>query len=217
MISILAAKNTACPSGNGMNSESLVFLPEAHSYLYDGVRVPCVSDLCRFVSREIYQDTPQWKMDAAAARGTAVHAAAEKLDRTGEAEIDDVYLPYLEAYAAFRREQSVSWEFIEQSFFHPAFRYAGTIDRYGILDGKKTLVDLKTTYAVHRPVCAASLNLYRLLLESNGYPVERMLLLHLQKTRKYRLIPFEIDNDIPYALLILQKLTYKRKRGKRNG
>lgn len=196
---------------------SFSFDGDGHIYLLDGERIPCVSDLCRFVSREVYQDTPQWKMDAAAARGTAVHAATEALDKYGEAEIEDEYLPYLEAYAAFRREHDVSWELIEYASYHPAFLYAGTIDRYGILDGEKTLIDIKTTYTVHKPLCAASLNLYRLILDVRGYPVDRIEILHLKKDGSYKLIPFEIDSDIPCALLILQKLTSKRKRGRKNG
>lgn len=196
---------------------NLYFDGDGHIYLLDGERIPCVSDLCRFVSREVYQDTPQWKMDAAAARGTAVHAATEALDKYGEAEIEDEYLPYLEAYAAFRREHDVHWELIEHPDYHPNFLYAGTIDRYGTLDGVKTLVDIKTTYTVHKPLCAASLNLYRLILDVRGYPVDRIEILHLKKDGSYKLIPFEIDSDIPYALLILQKLTSKRKRGRKNG
>ena len=64
---------------------SFSFDGDGHTYLLDGERIPCVSDLCRFVSREVYQDTPQWKMDAAAERGTAVHAATEALDKYQEA------------------------------------------------------------------------------------------------------------------------------------
>lgn len=195
----------------------LEYIGDRHIYFLDGKQIPCVSYLCRFINREIYQNTPQWQMEAAAERGTRVHAAAELLDKSGSTEIEEEYLPYLEAYAAFLREHDVNWELIEHAGFHPDFLYAGTVDRYGVLDGKRTLVDIKTTYTVHKPLCAASLNLYRLILEANGYPVEQMAILHLRKTGKYRLIPFEADNDIPYALLILQKLTYKRKRGARNG
>lgn len=196
---------------------NLEFAGDRHIYYLDGEQIPCVSDLCRFIVREVYKDTPDWQLEAAADRGTKVHAAAEILDKSGSAEIEEEYAPYLEAYASFLREHDVNWELIEHAGFHPVFLYAGTIDRYGWLDGKRTLVDIKTTYTVHKPLCAASLNLYRLILELNGYTVDQMAILHLRKTGKYKVIKFDADNDIPYALLILQKLTSKRKRGSKNG
>lgn len=196
--------------------DGLKYIDDGHIYMLDGERLPCVSDLCRFLSREIYRDTPVWQMEAAADRGTKVHAAAEALDRTGKAEIEEEYLPYLEAYAAFLREHDVSWDLIEHPDYHPIFRYAGTLDRYGAIDGALTLLDIKTTYAVYKPLCGASLNLYRMILEARGKQVDRLAILHLNKDGTCKLIPFEKDNDLPYALLILQRALKKRKRGTKN-
>lgn len=196
---------------------NLEFVGDRHIYYLDGEQIPCVSDLCRFIVREVYKDTPDWQLGAAADRGTKVHAAAEILDKSGSAEIEEEYAPYLEAYASFLREHDVNWELIEHAGFHPGFLYAGTIDRYGLLDGERTLVDIKTTCTVHKPLCVATLNLYRLILEANGCMVDQMAILHLRKTGKYKIIKFDPDNDIPYALLILQKLTNRRKRGAKNG
>lgn len=196
--------------------DGLKYIDDGHIYMLDGERLPCVSDLCRFLSREIYRDAPVWQMEAAADRGTKVHAAAEALDRSGKAEIEVEYFPYLAAYAAFLREHNVSWDLIEYPDYHPIFRYAGTLDRYGRLDGKLTLLDIKTTYAVYKPLCSASLNLYRKILEARGKQVDRLVILHLNKDGAYKLIPFEKDDDLPYALLILQSALKKRKRGTKN-
>lgn len=171
--------------------------------MLEGERLPCVSDLCRFLHREVYKDAPLWQMEVAADRGTKVHAATEALDRTGRAEIDDEYLPYLQAYAAFRREHDVQWELIEHPDYHPAHRYAGTIDRYGLVDGCRTLLDIKTTYRVYKPLCNASLNLYRLMLEARGRAVERLMILHLKKDGTYKLIRFDAEDAVPMALLTL--------------
>ncbi|MGM9627279.1 MAG: hypothetical protein ACI3V4_04200 [Faecousia sp.] len=192
--------------------DDLTYIDDGHIYELDGERIPCVSDLCRFISREVYKDAPSWQLEAAADRGTKVHAATEAMDRAGVAEIEDEYLPYLEAYASFLREHDVTWELIEYPDYNPTFLYAGTIDRYGLVDGVRTLLDIKTTYTVHKPLCAASLNLYRLILKTRGMQVDRMVILHLMKDGRYKLIPFEADNDIPYALLILHRLTKKKAR-----
>lgn len=195
----------------------LKFLEDGHVYMLGLERLPCVSDLCRFLSREVYREAPVWQMEAAAERGTAVHQAAEALDRSGRAEIEEEYLPYLEAYAAFLREHTVSWDLIEHPDYHPVLRYAGTLDRYGTVDGRKTLLDIKTTYQVQKPLCAASLNLYRKILEARGKQVDRMVILHLQKDGRYRILDFEADNDLPWALLVLHNTLNKRKRGKQYG
>lgn len=192
----------------------LLFLDEPHQYLLDGEALPSVSDLCRFLHREVYRNAPAWQMEAAAERGTAVHAAAEALDKAGSAQISDEYLPYLQAYLAFLRDYSPSWQLVEQPLYHPEDRYAGTIDRYGLLDGLHALVDVKTTYTVHKPLCAAQLNLYRRMLLSRGYPVDRLYILHLRRDGTYKLCPFPVDDALPLSLLTLHRALSKRPRRK---
>ena len=193
----------------------LQFFDRGHVYMLDGERLPCVSDLCRFLHREIYKDAPIWQLEAAADRGTKVHAATEALDKAGRAGIEDDYLPYLEAYAAFRREHEVEWELVEHSDYHPTHRYAGTIDRYGMVDGYKTLADLKTTYTVYKPLCSASLNLYRMILEARQKAVERLLIIHLKKDGTYKLIWFDVDDSVPLALITLHTALKTKRRKKK--
>lgn len=190
----------------------LIFYEKNHIYMLGGERIPCVSDLCRFLHKEIYKDAPLWQVEAAADRGTAVHRATELLDKTGTAEISGDYAPYLESYAAFRREHNVQWELIEHADYHPLYRYAGTIDRYGMVDGFKTLLDIKTTYTVYKPLCSASLNLYRLMLEAREMSLERLTILHLKKDGTYKLIEFAFDDAVPMALLTLHNVLKKKRR-----
>ena len=196
--------------------DDLVFYEKGHIYMLDGERIPCVSDLCRFIHKEIYKDAPLWQLEVAADRGTAVHLATEMLDKTGTAEISEEYAPYLRAYAAFLREHEVEWELIEPSDYHPAHGYAGTIDRYGTVDGIRTLADLKTTYTVYKPLCGASLNLYRLMLEARSKDVQQLAILHLKKDGTYKFIKFDFDDVVPMALLALHN-ALKKKRSQRNG
>lgn len=194
--------------------DELIFYEKSHIYMMGGERIPCVSDLCRFLHKEIYKDAPLWQMEAAADRGTAVHRATELLDKTGTAEISEDYAPYLTAYAAFRREHEVEWELIEHADYHPEYGYAGTIDRYGKVDGILTLLDIKTTYTVYKPLCSASLNLYRLMLQARQKCVERLLILHLKKDGTYKLIKFDFDDAVPMALLTLHNVLKKKRREK---
>ena len=190
----------------------LQFFDKGHIYMLEGERIPCVSDLCRFLHREIYKDAPLWQLEAAADRGTKVHAATEALDKTGRAEIEDEYLSYLQAYIQFRQEHDVQWELIEYADYHPQLMYAGTIDRYGLVDGIRTLLDIKTTFTVYKPLCGASLNLYRLILEAREKRVERLMILHLKKDGSYKLIQFNAEDAVPMALITLHTAMQKKKK-----
>ena len=190
----------------------LQYFDKGHIYMLEGERIPCVSDLCRFLHREIYKDAPLWQLEAAADRGTKVHAATEALDKTGRAEIEDEYLSYLQAYIQFRQEHDVQWELIEYADYHPQLMYAGTIDRYGLVDGIRTLLDIKTTFTVYKPLCGASLNLYRLILEAREKRVERLMILHLKKDGSYKLIQFNAEDAVPMALITLHTAMQKKKK-----
>lgn len=190
----------------------LTFYDKGHIYMAQGERIPSVSDLCRFISREVYGDAPAWKLEAAAIRGTAVHQATEALDREGSAAIDEDYLGYLEAYRKFLTEHEVAWELIEHPDWHEELRYAGTIDRYGKVDGIRTLVDIKTAYAVQKALYGASLNLYRMMLERRGKTVERLLIVHLKEDGTYKLVPLEISDTVAMALITLHTATTRRRR-----
>ena len=193
---------------------TLLFFDQGHRYTLDGEDLPSVSELCRFLSREIYGTVAQYTLDAAADRGTRVHKLCEVLDLYGKADVPDDLLPYIQAYLQFRKDHTIQWEKVEAAFSHPTDRYAGTIDRYGLLDGAHALVDIKTNYAVQKPLCAASLNLYRRMLEANSLQVDLLYILHLRKDGTYRLLPYEADDALPDALLTLHRTLQKKARKK---
>ena len=83
-----------------------------------------------------------------------------------------------------------------------------------MVDGFKTLLDIKTTYRVYKPLCSASLNLYRMILEARGRAVGRLLILHLKKDGSYKLIRFDADDSVPMALITLYTALKTRRNNK---
>lgn len=192
-----------------------MFFDEGHRYTVNGEDVPSVSELCRFISREVYGDVSQWRLDNAAERGTKVHKACEVLDLYGKVEVESDILPYLQAYLAFRKEHTVHWDTVEKSAYHPEDMYAGTIDRAGVLDGQPVIVDIKTSSAVQKRLAIAQLNLYRRMLELGGCKSYQLYILHLKPDATYTLVPIERNDDVPNALLTLHRLMQKKKRKKK--
>lgn len=193
--------------------EQLLFFDQGHKYTLDGDEVPSVSELCRFLSREVYGTVAQYTLDRAAERGTKVHKACEALDVYGKVEVTDDISPYVQSYLKFRQEHDIKWNMVERSMANQKERYAGTIDRYGELDGVKALVDLKTTYTVHKRLAIAQLNLYRWMIEAEGHHIEKQYILHLKKDG-YKLVEIEKNDEVPRALLTLHRLMEKKRRKK---
>ena len=108
----------------------LLFFDTGHKYTLDGEELPSVSEVTRFISREVYGDIGQSNLDRAAERGTAVHKATEILDKYGTVEISTDIEPYIKAYITFRKEHDCKWELIEAARYDPDRRYAGTLIRF---------------------------------------------------------------------------------------
>jgi hypothetical protein len=195
---------------------NLIFYDEGHKYTVDGEEVPSVSELTRFISKEIYGDVNQVILDMAANRGTAVHKAAEALDKYGKVEVDDEHLPYLKAYLSFLKEIKPEWEKIEWPVNNGTL-YAGTIDRYGTINSEKAIVDIKTTANIdkgHRVLYTAAQNLYRMAIE-NDHPVEAIYILQLRKDGTWRLLQVEKQNELAEACITLSLALKKRRRKKK--
>lgn len=167
----------------------LVFNEDRHEYMVDGVVVPSVTQIIRFLSFDTAATASPAMRDAAAERGSRVHAACTAFDFDGEnAEIDGDIAGYIRAYASFLRDYSVKhWLLFEtpMSAVIGEMAFAGTIDRLGSIDNTPTLVDIKTGARMHMPRHRAQLAGYRYLMRENGYVVESSAVLHLRRDGTY--------------------------------
>ena len=199
---------------------TLLFYDDSHKYTVDGEEVPSVSELTRFLTRELYTDTPQFFLDQAAKRGTSVHKATEALDKFGTVEVDDETVSFVKAYVSFMKEHDVKWDKIEWPVCNghqTAMPYAGTVDRYGTLDGKIGILDIKTTANIsglHKLCYTAQLNLYKLAVEKEK-PVEKLWVLQLKKDGTYKLIQLEENKELANACLTMHYAIKNCKRRRR--
>ncbi|MEG2274628.1 MAG: DUF2800 domain-containing protein [Clostridia bacterium] len=196
----------------------LIFFDETHEYELNGEIIPCVGELSRFASREVYGEVNQYALDNACDRGKVVHKACELIDKYGECEITDDIEQYVKAYMQFRKDYHIK-EFvaIEKAVASQEMKYAGTIDRVMVVDGKLAIVDLKSSCVIQKVLAMIQLNGYKMLYEENNptQKIEALYILHLVKDGTYKLVPFEIDNTLFMACYNLHKALEKKKRTKK--
>lgn len=163
--------------------------------------------MTRFLSREVYGEIDPITLDRAAEKGTVIHKATQELDETGKTEVPSEYEGYLEAYLKFREEHQVTWWLIEYRTNYGK-EYAGTIDRYGMLDGDRVILDIKTGKTIskpHKTLYTAAQNLYRMAMDSEGLVSHKLYILHLKPNGTYKLIELPFDVELPMACLKLHK------------
>lgn len=122
----------------------LTFDPEAHKYFWDGQPVPSVTTLLSPLYDFSFVDAGVLKRSADL--GTACHLACELYDSDDldESSLDPTVTPFLDGWIKFRKEREFTPILTEQQVFHPQLRYAGTLDRTGVIEGKEGVIDIKT-------------------------------------------------------------------------
>lgn len=130
--------------------------------------------------------------DATAQVGTACHAMIEahlKGEEFDRSEYDEITLDIAEngflKFLGWLDNHKLEDIHAEMPLVSERWRFGGTVDLYCTLDGVKTLVDFKTSATgifdeMEWQVAGA----YRTLLEENGHPVERIIILRLGKSDK---------------------------------
>lgn len=99
---------------------------------------------------EILQDLgyidSRWFTERSRVRGTYVHKACELYDNNDLdlASVHSEIEPYVNAYIEFCNAHKPVYELIEHKVYNSVSFYCGTLDRYGQLNGKKSIIDLKT-------------------------------------------------------------------------
>lgn len=154
------------------------FDEEKHEYSVDGKKIPSVSEILQPLSADRYDGINKSVLAMAAARGTAVHEACEAIDYGMNPEVEPGTEGYVKAYMEFIRDYSPRWEMIERIVGYkradgelPLF--AGTVDRFGLIDGNPCVVDIKTyasltTDAFLSASCQTAL--YASAIESEAIP-----------------------------------------------
>lgn len=159
---------------------TLEFFPETHTYLYDGLMLPSVTEILGAKFSGEYKNVPPAVLENAARRGTAVHKAIENYNNSG-------YDDGSEAVRNFKfLQKQYGFEVLDSELplviFKDDFPIAcGRLDMTMQMDGKTGIADIKTVSALDKEKIAYQLNLYRIgLIQSYGVDTQFLKIIHLR-------------------------------------
>lgn len=176
----------------------LTFDEATHTYRFGGQVVPGVTSILSPLTD--FSRVPPHVLQAASDFGKAVHLACE-LDDLGEldeATLDPALAPYLQAWRKFSAEHAVEWEQIEQPIYHATLRYAGTPDRFGNVNGRPAVVDIKSTAQLY-PAVGPQLAAYGNVLN----PYADRIAVQLKDDGTYVAKPYKDPTDWPLFASLL--------------
>lgn len=168
------------------------FKESTHQYFVDGKEYPSVTTILHslndfsFVNKEL--------LDRAARFGSAVHRATELYDQN-ELDIDsmdDALMPYLEAWDMFLHQYKPELLSVEHRVAS-MYGYAGTLDRYAEIKGKRVILDIKSGSVVPK-YTGLQLSAYEQAVTEGGGKVDERYVVHLLPY-KFKVIPFRNKND----------------------
>ena len=178
----------------------LEYIDETHTYLYDGVVLPSITQLLRVKFGNKYNGIPKETLERASVQGTAVHKAIEDYDQHGiESE-----LPELRNYKFLKK--AYNFGCVDNEVPVVLFRdgeavACGRLDLV-LTEGEKIgLGDIKRTSTLDKTYLAYQLNLYRIAYQQcYDTRIEFLRGLHLREdTRKYVTLP--INENLAHEIL----------------
>ena len=191
----------------GVSKNPMITFDEAtHTYTIGGKVVPSVTQMLDVLTYETYGKIDKAVLEYASKRGTAVHEATVDYDLTDSAEVDAEIEPYIEAYAQFVNDFSPNYFGIEEIVTDEEHRYAGTVDRYGMMNKRLFILDIKTIASPNRMTyikTALQTKLYQIAI-GDEYVGADLLALFLKKDGTYRLVDLNEwwESHMKQALII---------------
>ena len=159
---------------------TLEYFDDTHTYLYDGMMLPSVTQILGVKYKNDYASVPPAVLDNASKRGTAVHKAIENYNNSG-------YDDGSEAVRNFKfLQKQYGFEVLDSELPIVIFKddmpiACGRLDMTMLMDGKTGIADIKTVSALNKEKIAYQLNLYRIgLMQSYGVDAKFLKIIHLR-------------------------------------
>lgn len=196
---------------------SLILREDDHTYWLGYRRLPSVSEIIRPVCNYdgIREDVLERKSDI----GRATHLLCEWHDKRVKIDpksIDDEVRPYFSAWKDFTRVMKPKWLVIEEMRSDVTQQYAGTMDRFGIINGAMWLIDIKTV-AKLQPATGLQTAAYTNLLTCEERTAQTGLLrrgaVKLNKNGKWEMLEYKNPRDLTVFMGLLALTNWRIENG----
>ena len=124
--------------------------------------------------------------------------------------LDPVLEPYLEGWKLFIEQSGFIIQHSEQMLYSQKYKFAGTLDRFGIFNYEETVLDIKS--GVHTIAHGPQLAAYEQLCKENKLTEKRRLkrlTVKLLANGKYELKEHEARQDFPVFLNAIAIYNFK--------
>lgn len=125
-------------------NNNLEFIEDYHIYVLDGIPIPSVSDIIKFVFPDKYTNIPEKILKEAGEFGTNMHKVIEEYEQGSKQNLTITQETLLEDYIQLKKDNNLEVIGAEQ-MIHYKDLYAGRYDQLGKKDNKTYLIDLKFT------------------------------------------------------------------------
>ena len=189
------------------SSIKLEFDEETHTYIKNGIILKSVTQILQELFPEKYDGIPKKILEEKSKYGTDVHKFIEIIEKKKPkkplAYIKRYYKPNiyqeesLKDYLKIKDKYKIEITDSEKRISYE-YKYAGTLDLKGYVNGKSAIIDIKTTYELDELYVAWQNSLYEL---ADG-KVDELYCLWLPKGRLGKLVKLErIDKNYLLAIL----------------
>ena len=179
---------------------TLEYFDDTHTYLYDGIMLPSVTQIIGVKYKNDYASVPPAVLNNASKRGTAVHKAIENFNVSG-------YDDGSEAVRNFKfLQKQYGFEVLDSELPIVIFKddmpiACGRLDMTMLMDGETGIADIKTVSTLNKEKIAYQLNLYRIgLMQSYGVDSKFLKIIHLRDSIR-KVIDCPINEGMAWELI----------------
>lgn len=137
------------------------FLENGHLYLRNGIIVPSVSEILRFIFPDKYSGIPQHILESKAEFGTHIHEAIEDYEADRELRLTPLEEITFNQYLKLKDEYEID-PIVQEEIISYEYEYCGRLDMIAYVKGIESLIDVKTTSKLDYESLAWQLGMYQL-------------------------------------------------------
>lgn len=188
---------------------------ETHTYTKDKQQIPGVSRILQGAGLIDFSKVPIDRLEAALNFGTAVHRACELYDKNDldETSLSEELIPYLNAWKKFRKDTKFKIKAIEEHVLSTRLRFAGTLDRRGLLYDRHVIIDIKSSVDFH-PAAAIQTSAYKEAYNEDKKPKDKVLDRYsvlLKPDGNYKVVQYKDKNDFNIFVSSLNLWNWKER------